>query len=213
MADTSRASKNGKLTRGKAILMGVLALVLCGILYLQFGRGGGGEGAGAEGVAYMPRRPVPAAIATTTPETGAKINTAVKLGQADHKPLPVTMAVMDDSRWKSPPLVEVVSYDPFAVPAVFPKMAVADPTQPNQENIVAAAAAEDQKKLIDAVAHLQMQLEQIRQRGVQVIVKEGGQYAAMIGDQTVRVGEDLGNGFTVTGIDQSGVRVERKATQ
>jgi hypothetical protein len=106
----------------------------------------------------------------------------------------------------------VTGYDPFALPAAFPKAAIPDPTQSN-ENFVATAAAEDQKKLIDAVAKLQMQLEQIKQRGVQVILKERDQYVAMVGDQTVRVGDELGNGFRVTRIDQSGVHIERKATQ
>jgi hypothetical protein len=212
VADTSTALKKSQLTRGKAILIGALMLVLGGVLYWQFG-GGDGKGAGNEVIAYTPRRPVPAATAAAVPEAGTKSSTAVKPRQADNKSLAVTTAVVDESRWKSPPLTEVVGYDPFALPAAFPKTAVADPTQPSHENLVASAAIEDRKKLIDAVAQLQMQLEQIKQRGVQVIVKERDQYVAMIGDQTVYVGYDLGNGFTVTGIDQNGVRVERKATQ
>jgi hypothetical protein len=43
-----------------------------------------------------------------------------------------------------------------------------------------------------------------------VIVRERDQYAAMIGDRIVHVGDEI-NGFTVTVIDPaSGVRVERK---
>jgi hypothetical protein len=212
VADNSTSSKNGGLTRGKAILIGVLALVLVVVLYLQFGRSGS-KGVASDGRGYVPRRPVPAAAAAATPEASPATQGAVKQVLTDNKPpTATTAAVFNESRWKSPPLVEVVSYDPFAVPAAFPKAEVSDPTQPNQ-NLVATAAAEDQKKLIDAVARLQMQLEQIKQRGVQVIVKERDQYVAMVGDQTVRVGDELGNGFRVTRIDQSGVHIERKATQ
>jgi hypothetical protein len=210
VADTSTARKNNGLTRGKAILIGVLTLVLGSVLYLQFGRGG--SGSSNESVAYKPRRPVPAAAAAAEPETAAKTHTVTKSAPAENKSLTTTAAVVDESRWKSPPLAEVVSYDPFALPAAFPKTAVVDPTQPNQDSLVASAAADDAKKLADVVAQLQIQLEQLKQRGVQVIVKERDQYVAMIGDQTVHVGDEI-NGFTVTGIDQGGVRVERKATQ
>ncbi len=67
--------------------------------------------------------------------------------------------------------------------------------------------------MAEAVAQLQMQLRELEQRGVQVIVRERDQYAAMIGDRVVHVGDEI-DGFTVTVIDPtSGVRVERKSTQ
>lgn len=211
MADNSTSRKNGGLTRGKAILIGVLTLVLGGVLYMQFG-GGGSKGIASDGPGYVPRRPVPAATAAVATEASPTTRVAVKQVLADNKLQTTTAGVVSESRWKSPPLDEVVGYDPFALPAAFPKAAIPDPTLPNA-NLVATAAAEDQKKLIDAVAKLQMQLEQIKQRGVQVIVKERDQYVAMVGDQTVRVGDEVGNGFMVTRIDQSGVHIERKATQ
>ena len=37
MADAQSASKRSGLTRGKALLIGVLAVVLVGVLYMQFG--------------------------------------------------------------------------------------------------------------------------------------------------------------------------------
>jgi hypothetical protein len=212
VADNSTSRKKGGLTRGKAILIGVLTLVLVGVLYLQFGRGGD-KSVASDGPDYVPRRPVPAATAAVDTEASTTTRVAVKQVLVDNKLQAATTAgVVNESRWKSPPLDAVVGYDPFALPAAFPKAVVPDPTQPNA-NLVATAAAEDQKELIDAVAKLQMQLEQIKRRGVQVIVKERDQYVAMVGDQTVRVGDDLGNGFRVTGIDQSGVHIERKATQ
>ena len=57
MADPQNATKQGGLTRGKAILIAVLGVVLVGVLYMQFGRGG--AGASSEPSAYVPRR-VPA---------------------------------------------------------------------------------------------------------------------------------------------------------
>ena len=60
-----------------------------------------------------------------------------------------------------------------------------------------------------AVEQLNKRLEELRQQGVQVILKEQDQYVALIGDQTVHVGDEI-DGLTVTEITPSGVRVERK---
>ena len=54
-----------------------------------------------------------------------------------------------------------------------------------------------------------MQLEELKQRGVHVIVREGDQYVAWIGDRMLHVGDKI-NGFTVTAIDTDGVHIERK---
>ena len=75
--------------------------------------------------------------------------------------------------------------------------------------LIAAAAADDAKKLAEAVEKLHMQLEELKQRGVHVIVREGDQYVAWIGDRMLHVGDEI-NGFTVTAIDPDGVHVERK---
>ena len=64
-------------------------------------------------------------------------------------------------------------------------------------------------QLADTVAKLQTELEELRQRGVSVIVKQHDEYVAMIGDRTIHVGDEI-NGFTVTAIEPDGVRVERK---
>ena len=57
-----------------------------------------------------------------------------------------------------------------------------------------------------------MQLEELKQRGVHVIVSKNDQYVAMIGDRMIHVGDEI-NGFTVTAIDPEGVRVERKEAE
>ena len=54
-----------------------------------------------------------------------------------------------------------------------------------------------------------MQLEELKQRGVHVIVLEGNDYVAWIGDRKLHVGDTI-NEFTVTAIDPDGVHVERK---
>jgi hypothetical protein len=104
----------------------------------------------------------------------------------------------------------VVAYDPFALPAAFPQPKVAgDSKGKNGEALLADAAAEEAKKLADEVEKLHMELEELRQRGVHVIVREGDQYAAIIGDRMLHVGDKI-NEFTVTSIDPDGVHVERK---
>jgi hypothetical protein len=203
MADAKQA-KAGGLTAGKGILIAVLALTLVGILYWQFGTSEATAALTKPGAArrHLAAAPVKPAVATAV----------AKKNPAEHAPLAELPSVVDATKWKSPPLTDVVAYDPLAVPDTFPKP---KPIEKNEKagGLVGAAEADDAKKMAEAIAQLQMQLRELEQRGVQVIVRERDQYAAMIGDRVVHVGDEI-DGFTVTVIDPtSGVRVERKSTQ
>jgi hypothetical protein len=201
VADTRKRQAAG-LTPGKAALIGALAIVLVGVLYWQFSGANSSPNLPAAGEA--PHRPVAIAAkqAPATPVT--------KTGHPESKPFTEVAAVVDPSAWKSPKLTEVMAYDPFAVPSAFPKPQAIDAKSGKGDGLVAAAQADDAKKMAEAVALLEMQLRELEQRGVQVIVRDRNQYAAMIGDRIVHVGDEI-DGFTVTVIDPaSGVRVERK---
>ena len=201
MADTQ--SKRAALTPGKAALIGVLAIVLVGVLYWQFaGSTAGTNVAAAPGPHHTP-------IATTAVKP-TRPAPAAKSKQAESKPVMELASLVDPAAWKSPKLTDVIAYDPFAVPDTFPKPKPIDPNAAKTDGLVAVAQADDAKKLAEAVAQLEMQLRELEQRGVQVIVRDRDQYAAMIGDRVVHVGDEI-NGFTVTVIDPTtGVRVERK---
>ena len=209
MAEAKTSSKKG-LTRGKAILIGVLSIVLVVILYVQFG--GGGEKPGGEAVGYRPPRPAVAVqpgSSAANPVTLASAKTPSNI-QAGKDKDAVAAPPIDVARWKSPKLETIVAYDPFALPPAFPQPPkVAAGSKASADGLIAAAAADDAKKLADAVEKLHMQLEELKQRGVHVIVREGDQYVAVIGERKLHVGDKI-NGFTVTAIDPDGVHVERK---
>jgi hypothetical protein len=200
-----RKKQAAGLTPGKATLIGSLAIVLVGVLYWQFS--GANPSANLHAPGDTPHRPV-AAVAKqpqTTP--------AAKTLQPEGKPFTEVAAVVNPSAWKSPQLTDVIAYDPFATPSTFPKPQAIDPKTGKGDGLVAAAKADDAKKMAEAVAQLEMRLRELEQRGVQVIVRERDQYAAMIGDRIVHVGDEI-DGFTVTVIDPaSGVRVERKSAK
>jgi hypothetical protein len=200
MADTRKKQAAG-LTPGKAALIGTLAIVFVGVLYWQF--------SGASPSANLPT-PGEARVRLVATAKQPQAMPATKTLQAESKPLVEVAAFVDPSAWKSPKLSEVIAYDPFAMPSKFPKPQAIDATSGKGDGLVAAAKADDAKKMAEAVAQLEMRLRELEQRGVQVIVRERNQYAAMIGDRIVHVGDEI-DGFTVTVIDPaSGVRVERK---
>jgi hypothetical protein len=197
------------LTRGKAILIGVLSIALLVIMYVQYGRLSGGAAApGGEAGASTPlatRAARPSRRARVTAETAAVDSDGT------------TQAVLlefDQAKWKPPELAKVVAYDPFALPQAFPQPPrlvndSADAIGETSEAMVEARA----KEQADALEELQAQLEDLQQRGVHVIFSQNQQYVAMIGDRTVHVGDEI-NGFTVTEIDpRAGVRVERIETE
>jgi hypothetical protein len=207
VADAHSEKKKGGLTRGKAVLIAVLAVVLVVVMYIQFGRS---NGAGSdEAVAFAPRRPpgVP-------PVTAAKPNAETANTTTSPASESETVAMIDVTRWKSPKLTDVVAHDPFALPVTFPQPAkvVFDPSMTDSPDVEVASAADKAKQLADAVEQLQRQLDGLKQRGVQVIVRERDQYAAMIGDRMVHVGDEI-DGFVITAIRPDGVQVEGKVGQ
>ncbi len=206
MAEAQSSSKRSGLTRAKAILIAVLAIALIAILYIQFGPSGAKLSSAPAGY-RPPRRSASPRQASTTMNVSAK-EAKTRGDQA------ITVApVIDEARWKSPELATVIAYDPFALPAAFPQppRVTTDTKGMGSEGLIASAAADDAKRLADAVEKLQMQLKELKERGVHVIVRERDQYAAMIGDRMLHVGDEI-NGFTVTAIDPTGVRVERKGS-
>ncbi|HEX5471334.1 MAG TPA: hypothetical protein VFW73_05585 [Lacipirellulaceae bacterium] len=203
MAEAPAKLNRQKLTRGKLILVAVLAVVLVVVVCIQFGRSGGTTSLPSDGyqrtrAAVASRSARVIAKSNATPTTEA-VNTGVALAP-----------VIDATRWKSPVLESVVAYDPFALPSAFPQPKVVDGHKASStRDLIAAAAADDAKRQVESLEKLQTQLEELQQRGVQMIIFDHGQYAATIGDRTLHAGDEI-NGFTVTAINPDGVCIERK---
>ena len=208
MAEVQTSATKSGLTRGKAIVIAVLGVVLVVVLYVQFGSRG--EALAVETAELQPLRPAvaPPTVTTTAKPTAVPVAPAAKAAAGKEV---VAALIIDETRWKAPPLANVVAFDPFALPATFPQPAKVskDGKVVSAEGLIAAAAADDAQRLADAIEKLQLELEELKQRGVHVIIRERDQYAAMIGDRMLHVGDEI-NGFTVTAIDPNGVHVERK---
>ncbi len=200
MANNKALTKKLGLTPGKAALIGALAVALLGVIYTQYGSSGE-----SDTVAATPggpsRRPV------TSP---AVVKPLTSAGSSDGESNADGHATVDfdQSKWNAPELSTVVAYDPFALPKAFPQplLSTAQLLADGGRGALAAASAD---QLADELQRLQSQLDELKNRGVHVIVSVDGQYVAMIGDRMVHVGDQI-NEFTVTEIDPSGVRVERK---
>jgi hypothetical protein len=204
------------LTRGKAALIGVLALVLIGLIARQFG--GPDEElyvneSAAQTVRGWPAAPAAGSISSpNTTQPGKADSTPVRMERSAGEGRPARPAPHDD-RWRPAELSEAIAYDPFALPASFPQ-----PPQLVVHATLAAGSADRlapvHAELARAIERLRLQLEGLQQRGVHVIVNHRGQneYVAMIGDRTLHVGDEI-DGFTVTAIDPDGVRVEKKGME
>ena len=187
--------------------------MLVAILYIQFG--GGGEKPAGEPTGYRPPRP---ARGRATGELDGETRDAGVCEDADECTSRVRIKsaaaapLIDETRWKSPKLETIVAYDPFALPPSFPQppKVTAGGKAIGADGLIAAAAADDAKKMAEAVEKQRMELEELKQRGVHVILRKGDQYVAVIGDRMLHVGDKI-NEFTVTAIDpDDGVHIERK---
>lgn len=206
MADQQDLSKRIGLTPGKTALIGALAVTLVVVLYLQYGSTSSqGDAASADDLPIAASPAVSSSPATPkaeTPDAAVKAElpaaTSVEAGST-----PPSDSI-DRVAWKAADLATIVKYDPFALPPAFPRSSQAADLLAKGE---AVDEAERASQLADTVAQLHTKLEELRQRGVHVIVRERDAYVAMIGDRTIHVGDEI-NGFTVTAIEPDGVRVE-----
>lgn len=194
-------SKRIGLTRGKAVIIAILALTLAVVMYVKYSPSGA-AGISSRLIGFSSRRPGPKSDSEAS-------DAAAKAKAAQSNAASLLSVEVDESRWKSPDLSLVLAYDPFALPTGFPQSqqgtAASTSAQANAEE---ADIAADQ--LTGAIESLRMELEQLQQRGVHVIVRgrDQDQYVAMIGDRTLHVGDRI-SGFTVTAIEADHVRVER----
>jgi hypothetical protein len=192
------------LTRGKAVLIGVLSIVLLVVLYVQYGKYIGDSG-NVDAQAAASR--APARKLTRTETTSPAELSAEPEGDAQ-----AALLEFDQSKWKPPEVSKVIAYDPFALPAGFPRPSATGALN-LAEGVTTVTAEEKSRQLADALAELRMQLDELKQRGVHVIVGQKNEYVAMIGDRQIRVGDEI-NGFTVTKIDlKEGVIVERRSLE
>jgi hypothetical protein len=195
-------SKRIGLTRGKAVVVSVLAVTLVVVIYVKYGP----SGAAAISNRLMSlsgRRP---GAKSDSQASAAKNANTTQLNAAE-----LLSVEVDESRWKSPDLSVVLAYDPFALPSGFPQPQQAASASSSAQ--ISAVSPEEAdiaaEQLAEAIETLRMELEQLQQRGVHVIVRGRDEYVAMIGDRTIHVGDEI-SGFTVTAIEPDHVRVERK---
>jgi hypothetical protein len=211
VAESPNVSKSQGLTTGKMVLIGVLAVTLIGVLYVQYGAKESFDAVPSatefkhEKAGPNDLQPTTANKASPAPIDAQKELTTDPLGALSDS--------FDASSWDTPDLSTVVEYDPFALPSAFPRSAaVNDPRLLLGGGSDEADAEKRASELADAVAKLRTELETLKQRGVRIIVKQRDKYVAMIGDRTIHVGDEI-NGFTVTAIGPDGVRVETKVQQ
>jgi hypothetical protein len=196
-------SKRIGLTRGKAVIVAVLAVTLMVVIYLKYSPSGAAA-ISSRLIGFSGRRPA----AKSDSDASAA---AEKAKAAASNAASLLSVEVDESRWKSPDLSVVLAYDPFALPPGFPQpqQGAAASSSAQSGTVSAEYADVAAEQLADAIETLRMELEQLQQRGVHVIVRGRDQYVAMIGERTIHVGDEIG-GFTVTAIEADHVRVERK---
>jgi hypothetical protein len=194
--------KKAGVTPGKLTLIGVLAVVLCVVLYQQLRP-------------LVKTKNTPTQLATAAHNDATSLKSAASLAEPvtttdDNAPRKKTGTV---TSWQSPNLASIVQFDPFALPASFPQ-----PQNPDEQSAIAQNAAQaeeataDQEALDAERTKSESELEGLRQQGVAVIIKKKTEYVAIVGDQELHVGDEI-NGFTVISIDaKDGVRVAKDLT-
>lgn len=183
MSKSMDSSKLGA-TPGKKVLIAVLAVVFVVVIAVQFGGSFGAKQTPEGEPDREGRRPGPNGEVAAHP---AQPSQTRGKGHDTVRPWPLFE------------LADVADYDPFAAPKP-----VADrPPDPPEKTVDDAAEQAERDRL----------LEQLREEGVQAVVGSAvGGNAAVIGSQTVRVGDVLGR-FRVVAIESDGVVLEPLATE
>ncbi len=218
MANKQSSAQQAGATPGKLALVGVLAVVLLGVIYSKYGGTTvqTAQPAAPRQAPRIPSTPAPKTVETLSVPAAAASEPRKKTGTTDS--------------WQSPDLASVVDYDPFRLQASL-RQADRDWELAQSAAEKARAAAERAKQLKDAALAKMAALEQaerdrlaaievertaseselqgLKKQGVGVIIKKKEEFVAMVGDQEVRVGDEI-NGFTVIAIDANGVQLVKE---
>ena len=200
MANNATWIQQAGVTPAKIALIGVLAVALPGVLYVQFG-GLESSSSAVQSDSLAPSSPE--SMTANSNSSRDSMTELVPAGTAPKKAL--TLA-----HWQPPEIAAAVKYDPFARPASFPEPRSAelagalaqDKAKTRQDESTRRAASDAQRQ------QTQAELEGLRKQGVHAIVKRDDKYVAIVGDQEVHVGDKI-DGFTVIAIDADGVRVAK----
>jgi hypothetical protein len=171
-------------TRGKLALMGVLAIVLVVVVVAQL--------PGHSNIDKAPTAPV-----TSLPESNRVANDNADSDSATK--LPEQTPIDKTSRqWPELSMDTITAFDPLTAPSWYVDAAQVEPSQ--EEDDSSLASAEDAARAA-ALATLQ-------QAGATMVLIVNGERIATIGDQSVRIGDNI-EGFQVTDITDQGVVLTR----
>ncbi len=160
--------------------IGLLAVVLVGVLWWQFGASEPGPGDAKAG----PAAPSPASPVSTFPAGLKGAATGQSSGTAPSPP------------WPTIPLAEAAAYDPFQPlehqPASTPPLAKAAAKAKTSQDSAQRRARQDQL------------LAALRKTGTTAVLRGPQGAMAIVGRRTIRVGDEL-DGFRVVAIEPDGV--------
>jgi hypothetical protein len=192
MPSLQKPPGTSRVKLGLACVLGVVFVV---VLTIQFGGGSDTKGASAAKSTKDHRRVV---------SRGAS---AAKAGPQGGDPQATDGCTAPWPRFR---VEDVVKHDPFAVSAAFAgfqKAAAEAKPDPRQEALVR------ERERLERQAEQDRAFAELEREGVKVVIV--GSHCgsvALIGSQTVRVGDEL-NGFRVVAIEPDGVVLERPPAQ
>ncbi len=196
-------------TPGKLCLSVVLGIILIVVLYLELSKGGS---ANAQATTLPPpvvaRPPRSTATKTNNRQNSQVISADVSQLQSSN----------DRDNWNAVALDSIFKHDPFAVPAAFlpPPSEHSEPTAkvptgsaPKMDNSMALdKQREEREKQAAAEAKARDDaMNALEKQGVSLVLRDGNQWIAVVGDITIRVGDQLG-AFRVVEILPDGVVIE-----
>jgi hypothetical protein len=191
MSKLSRSSTLGA-SRGKLILIAVLAVILVLVVAVQFGGKSGAKETTESESADEASAPEPAAQPSA----------------ADDEAAPKRPQTVEISRpWPEWKLADVLEHDPFATPELLGRRDNRSDRNADLEREAEAAARRE--AIAQRRAEQDRLAEQLQKEGVRALVgsSRNGR-AAIVGSKTVRVGDVLGE-FQVIAIEPDGVVLER----
>ncbi len=174
------------VTPRQLALIGVLAVILAGVLYVQFG----GQGEPDQPEAPTPSRAGPRGLAPVAATRDAQAKPSAGQPKPAGEPTPPRPA------WPKLSADEAAAYDPFGLPEAFARTAAA---VRKKEASLGKRQARSQRK-----AEQDRTLAALRSTGVAAVFRGPAESVAIVGRNLVRVGDEL-NGFRVVSIDPDGV--------